>query len=72
MEVAANTNRIEAGLSTNWFADLVDGAKTKLRQFAAYRHTMAELSALDDRDVRDLGLSRSMFRELAREAARNA
>ncbi|NDR56585.1 DUF1127 domain-containing protein [Pseudoruegeria sp. M32A2M] len=51
---------------------MVDGGLTKLRQFRAYRRTMDELSTLGDRELGDLGLSRAMFREIAREAARKA
>jgi len=34
-----------------------------------YRTTMAELNALSDRDLDDLGISRSMIRGIAREAS---
>lgn len=34
-----------------------------------YRRTMSELSTLSDRDLSDLGLSRSMIRDVAIEAA---
>ena len=38
-------------------------------QYAAYRKCIAELSSLSDRDLRDLGLHRSMIRSLAHEEA---
>ncbi len=34
-----------------------------------YRQTLRELEALSNRDLADLGLSRSMIRQVAREAA---
>lgn len=34
-----------------------------------YRATMNELSALDDRDLNDLGINRSMIKSIATEAA---
>ncbi|SDJ93865.1 DUF1127 domain-containing protein [Aliiruegeria lutimaris] len=69
MEIAANTSRIETGVNASWFSAMVDGGLTKLRQFRAYRRTMDELNTLDDRELADLGLSRAMFRGIAREAA---
>ncbi len=38
-------------------------------QWRTYRRTLDELSALDNRDLADLGLSRSMIRGVALEAA---
>ncbi|MDV7142626.1 DUF1127 domain-containing protein [Tropicimonas sp. TH_r6] len=70
MEIAATTNRVETGLQASGLVGMVEGLRTKLRQVAAYHQTMSELKALDERDLRDLGLSRAMFPELAREAAR--
>lgn len=35
----------------------------------AYRQTLMELGALSDRELRDIGLSRPMIREIAREAS---
>lgn len=39
---------------------------------ALYRRTVRELSALSNRDLADLGISRSAIRSLAHEAAYNA
>ncbi len=38
-------------------------------RYAAYRRTVAEMSALSSRDLRDLGLHRSMIRSMAHEEA---
>lgn len=49
------------------------GAVKKMQQRRAqgvvYRQTLRELEALSDRDLSDLGLSRSMIRRVAYEAA---
>ncbi|MEM6386121.1 MAG: DUF1127 domain-containing protein [Pseudomonadota bacterium] len=39
------------------------------QRYRKYQSTMSELHALGDRELQDLGLSRSKFRELARRAA---
>lgn len=69
MEIASQSLSIESGATASWFSGLVDGVRTKLRKHQVYRQTMQELSALTARDLQDLGLSSSMFRVLAREAA---
>lgn len=68
----ANTSRIDAGLTTTWFTATVEGARRKIRQFRAYRRTLQELNEMSDREAYDLGLSRAMFRDIARSAARDA
>jgi len=40
-----------------------------LRRWASYRKTVRELSALDDRDLHDLGITRGEIQPLAREQA---
>ena len=52
-----------------FFSRMIAGLTTRYAQHAAYRRCMAELSALSDRDLRDLGLHRSMIRSIAREEA---
>ena len=71
MEFAANTNRIEAGINASRFSAMVEAVQTRLHRYSAYRRTLEELNTLDDREICDLGLSRAMFRDLAREASRN-
>ncbi len=48
---------------------LYNGLVARYTQYAAYRKCVAELSSLSDRDLRDLGLHRSMIRSLAHEEA---
>ncbi|GLQ18348.1 DUF1127 domain-containing protein [Maritalea porphyrae] len=40
-----------------------------LRRWASYRQTVRELSALDDRELHDLGITRGDIQPLAREQA---
>ena len=47
----------------------VSAARASHANWRTYRRTLDELSALDDRDLADLGLSRSMIRGFACEAA---
>ena len=48
---------------------LVASVKLALQRRATYQQTLYELSALSDRDLADLGLSRASIRTVAREAA---
>ncbi|MCP1170667.1 DUF1127 domain-containing protein [Limimaricola litoreus] len=41
-------------------------------QLRAYRVTRRELSALNDRELADLGINRAMIEEIATQAARRA
>ncbi|QJF53135.1 DUF1127 domain-containing protein [Roseobacter ponti] len=56
--------RVLAG-SASYFA----GAAQRHARNRIYRTTLAELSALSDREIADLGLSRPDFRNIAWEAA---
>ena len=47
----------------------ISSARADLGRWRLYRRTLEELSALNDRDLADLGLSRSMIRGIAIEAA---
>ena len=40
-----------------------------IARFAAYQRTVAELSALSNRDLRDLGISRGEIKTIARGVA---
>lgn len=41
----------------------------RLAKYKLYRSTMDELARLDDRDLTDLGISRSDIRDIAKDAA---
>lgn len=51
------------------FSRLVTGLAERYQRHRTYRSCVAELSALSDRELRDLGLHRSMIRSLAHEEA---
>lgn len=46
--------------------------RTKLREWRLYRQTIDELSRCSNRDLRDLGISRSDIRSVAKASARAA
>lgn len=47
----------------------IETARADFAKWRVYRDTVSELSALSNRDLSDLGLSRSMIRSVAIEAA---
>ena len=47
----------------------IETARADYGKWRTYRNTVSELSALSNRDLADLGLSRSMIRGVALEAA---
>jgi uncharacterized protein YjiS (DUF1127 family) len=47
----------------------LDQIRRTLAKFKVYRATLFELSALSDRDLKDLGIPRSSIKSLAMEAA---
>ncbi|WP_375228162.1 DUF1127 domain-containing protein [Roseobacter sp. S98] len=51
--------------ATGFFAT----ATARYARYSLYRHTLAELNTLSDREAADLGLHRSGFRNLAWETA---
>ena len=50
---------------------MLESLRQRYSRYRLYRSTLRELSRLSDRGLADLGLSRSMIRSLAREAAYN-
>ncbi|WP_299670718.1 DUF1127 domain-containing protein [uncultured Roseobacter sp.] len=52
-------------------ANLLNAAKARYAKHRVYRQTYTELAALGERELNDLGLSRSMIRGIALEAAEN-
>lgn len=71
MAYVANHTSVAApkasGLSV-FFANVAERA----RKYRIYRETFNELNALSNRELADLGLSRSMIRRLAIEASQDA
>ena len=68
MQSAMETPRV-AALQKGPPSGLIATLRARYDQNRTYRQTVAELSALSDRSLADLGLSRSMIRPLAREVA---
>jgi uncharacterized protein YjiS (DUF1127 family) len=54
------------------FSGLVDRIREARKAREVYLQTYQELSALTDRDLADLGISRASIASIAREAARMA
>ena len=50
-------------------ASLVGDVTARVRRYRTYRETLTDLEALSDRELVDLGLSRSMLRSIAYKAA---
>lgn len=69
MTMMTETRSAAAPASGGLFTRIVAGLTERYTQYAAYRKCLAELSALNDRELRDLGLHRSMIRSLAYEEA---
>lgn len=61
----ANTATTTAPRSSGLMARLIEAAAAR----KVYRTTLTELQALDNRDLADLGISRSMIKSIAYEAA---
>lgn len=61
-----------ATTSISWKSSPVEALRFQMKQRRIYRQTLSELSSLSDRALTDLGLSRSMIKAVAREAAYGA
>jgi len=46
------------------------GIRTTLKRWSAYQQTVRELTALDNRQLNDLGISRADIQKVARDHAR--
>jgi len=64
-----NTTQSARGGLMARLAILKDGVATALPQRRTYARTVAELNALTDRELTDLGISRLSIPEIAHEAA---
>lgn len=51
------------------FSKFLGGFATRYAKFSKYRRCVAELSALSNRELKDLGLHRSMIKSIAYEEA---
>lgn len=65
----AHTNTIARKGLFDRLVALKDSAATALQNRRVYARTVAELNALTDRELADLGISRLGITEIAREAA---
>jgi uncharacterized protein YjiS (DUF1127 family) len=68
MAYVNTTQSARSGLMAR-LAFLKDGVATALQQRRTYARTVAELNALTDRELNDLGISRLSIPEIAHEAA---
>lgn len=64
-----NSTRVAQKGLLDRLADLKDSVLAAIRTRRLYAQTVAELNALSDRDLADLGISRLGIVEVAREAA---
>ena len=64
-----NTNSIARKGFADRLAFVKDAVLTAINQRRVYTRTVAELNALTDRELTDLGISRLSIPEIAREAA---
>ncbi|MDP3197821.1 DUF1127 domain-containing protein [Tabrizicola sp.] len=64
-----NTTRYARKGFADRLAYLKDAVLTAITQRRVYAQTVAELNALTDRELTDLGISRLRITEIAREAA---
>lgn len=64
-----NSTRVAQKGLLDRLADLKDNVLAAIRTRRLYAQTVAELNALSDRDLADLGISRLGIAEVAREAA---
>lgn len=67
METTFTTNSI-----VSWYSAPIETLRVHMQKRKIYRQTYRELSSLSDRALADLGLSRSMIKSLAHEAAYSA
>ena len=64
-----NSTRATTVSISHRFGSLVAGVKAALARRRVYDQTVRELAALSDRDLTDLGISRSVIAQVASEAA---
>lgn len=69
MAYVSETPRVVSGPNFGWIANLADAFRLYRARRAAYLYTLNELSAMTERDLADLGISRLMINDIARQAA---
>ncbi|WP_425505180.1 DUF1127 domain-containing protein [Tritonibacter litoralis] len=67
--MAATAHTTSMSLTQNAQSGFVGGLVAKVKAYAIYRKSLNELRALSNRELADLGLSRSMIKRVALEAA---
>jgi uncharacterized protein YjiS (DUF1127 family) len=68
----AITSIARPATSNNALGSLIDGLRARIERTRVYHRTLAELNALNDRELADIGVSRLELREIARDAAQAA
>ncbi|PRY25985.1 uncharacterized protein DUF1127 [Aliiruegeria haliotis] len=69
MTYVSEAPRAEAGLRTGWFTDMVKGYSARVAQYRAYRKTLEELRCMTEAELADIGLSRLVIKDVAKQAA---
>ncbi len=69
MAYAASGSRADRAEITGRLSATLKNIGVRFDQYRVYRRTHAELSALSNRDLADLGINRSMITSIATEAA---
>ncbi len=64
-----NSHRAEGTTVTQWVGDVLARWNDARERRALYLRTVEELSAMSDRDLADINLSRVQIEDIAREAA---
>lgn len=71
MALASNIRTEELGFADR-FSAFFKAAGERYARYRLYRRTLSEMSALGDRELRDLGLHRSQIKSIALEHVYNA
>lgn len=64
-----NTIHAPKSFTSGGVAAMIEGLRARFAQYRVYRATLNELRELSNRELADLGLSRSMLKGIALEAA---
>ncbi|GEM_PF-1421122 len=72
MAYTSNDTRAQGNVTSNFFSGLVAKLMLARARRAAYLVTYHELSAMSDRELADIAVSRYQIREIARMAAKEA